>query len=304
MNYISNFQYKIGASILRFLLGFFILKDFIIYTVNIKYLFNNKGIVSYETYLDIIKYYKFNFFHFDFTNINVIHFFLILGIICSILLMLGIMQRVSALILFVLLFVFKIRNIYLLDGADNVISVLLPFFIFVNTFSFIDKYENFKINFLQKNNLINIDNVISKYFSFAIMIQICFIYFFAALHKLQGEVWQNGTAIYYILNSNDFSPTILNQFITKFLFTVKFLTWFTIFFQITFPVFVWFPKLKKPYIVLGVILHLGIFFMMKIDNFSFIMIASFSIFINNSFYTKNHSRPIKNYFEDFNLVFY
>lgn len=98
---------------------------------------------------------------------------------------------------------------------------------------------------MQKLNLIKIDGIISKYFTYAIMIQICFIYFFAGLHKLQGEVWVDGTALYYILNSNDFSPTILNQFITKSLVVVKFLTWFTIFFQLTFPILIWIPKLRK-----------------------------------------------------------
>ncbi|QTE21836.1 HTTM domain-containing protein [Polaribacter cellanae] len=280
-------KYKIGASILRFLIGFFIFKDFIVYAINSKYLFNQKGIISYETYIDIINYFGFKYFFFDFTNNTVIYLYLFLGIIFSLLLTLGVLQRFSVIVLFVLLFVFKIRNIYLLDGADNVISVMLPFFLFVNTFSFSEKYEKLKQKILQRKNLLKIDGVLSKYFSYAIMIQICFIYFFAGLHKLQGEVWQNGTALYYILNSNDFSPTILNQFITSSLLVVKLLTWFTIFFQLTFPILVWIPKLRKPYIILGIILHLGIFFMMKIDNFSFVMISCYAIFFNNDFYTKN-----------------
>jgi hypothetical protein len=280
-------KYKVGASILRFLLGFFIFKDFIIYAINQKYLFNDEGIVSYGTYLDIISYYNFNFYSFDFLDKYVIFLFLIIGIIFSISFMLGILQRFSVIVLFILLFVFKIRNIYLLDGSDNVISVLLPFFLFINTFSFSEKYEKLKQDFLQKTNLLKIDDIVSKYFSYAIMVQICIIYFFAGLHKLQGEVWQDGTALYYILNSNDFSPTFLNQFITNSLIVVKFLTWFTIFFQLTFPFLVWLHKFRKLYIILGIFLHLGIFFMMKIDNFSFIMISCYAIFVSHNYYIKN-----------------
>lgn len=281
-----NNQYKIGASILRFLIGFFILKDFFVFFVNRNFLFDKNGIVSYETYLDIINYYNFNLLNIDFTNKNKVIIFLSIGILFSVFFMIGILQRISVIILYLLLFIFKIRNIYLLDGADNVISVILPFFLFINTYSLISKYEIIKNKILCKFRLYKINNLLSYYFSLAIMVQICIIYFFAGLHKLQGDVWRNGTALYYVLNSNDFSPTIFNQYITKSLFIVKLLTWFTIFFQLTFPFFVWFKKSQKLYILLGVILHIGIFFMMKIDNFSFILISCYSIFLSNSIYNK------------------
>lgn len=68
-------------------------------------------------------------------------------------------------------------------------------FLFVNTFSFSKKYEELKQNILQKFNLIKIDDIVSKYFTYAVMFQICFIYLFAGFHKLQGEVWVDGTAL-------------------------------------------------------------------------------------------------------------
>lgn len=281
-----NYRFKIGATILRFLLGFFLFKDFIIFTTNKKYLFNSSGIVSYETYQDIINYYNLHLFNINFNYELNISIFLFLGIIFSFLFLLGFLQQISALIIFILLFIFKIRNIYLLDGADNVISVILPFYFFINTYSFSKKYDQIIDGLLNRFKLSKFARIISFYGAIGIMIQISIIYFFAGLHKLDGETWRNGTALYYILNSNDFSPSLLNAYISRSLVLIKFLSWFTIFFQLSFPILIWFKKFKKIYIILGIFLHLGIFILMKIDNFSFVLISCYAIFFNNKFYRR------------------
>jgi len=235
---------KIGASILRFLIGFLIFKDFLIYLVNKNFLFDNKGIVSYNTYLDIIQYYRLEWLYIDFTNKTNVIIFCLLGVLFSFLFMIGIFQKISTLVLFFLLFVFKIRDLYLLDGADNVILVLLPFFLFINTYSFSQKYNLLKNKYFINRNE-TIINLFSKYFLMAIVVQLCIVYFFSGLHKLQGEVWRDGTALYYILNSDDFSPTAFNSFFTSFLWLVKLCSWTTIVFQLTFPIFVFIEKTKK-----------------------------------------------------------
>jgi len=274
---------KIGASVLRFLIGFLLFKDFLIYFINRSFLFDNKGIVSYNTYLDIVNYYKLGWLYIDFLNQINVNIFCCLGVLFSFLFMIGIFQKISAVILFFLLFVFKIRNLYLLDGADNVILVLLPFFLFINTYSFSQKYNFLKNKyFVNKNNAVV--NLFSKYFLTAITIQLCIVYFFSGLHKLQGGVWRDGTALYYILNSDDFSPTKFNYFFTNYLWLVKLCSWTTIVFQLTFPIFIFIKQTKIWTIMIGVLLHIGIFFMMKIDNFSLLMISCYAIFFNDNQY--------------------
>ncbi len=277
----TYYCYKEGATVLRFTLGFFLLKDFIIFTTNRKYLFDSHGIVSIETYQDIINYYDLQLFNINFNYELNISLFLIFGLLCSFLFMLGFLQRISAFAIFILLFIFKIRNIYLLDGADNVISVILPFYFFIQTYSFSKKYDHFIDTVFDRLKLSKFISTISYYSTIGIMIQICIIYFFSGLHKLEGETWRNGTALYYILNSNDFSPSFLNRYITQSLLLIKFLTWFTIFFQISFSILIWLKKTKNAYIFLGISLHLGIFILMKIDNFSFVLISCYSVFLNN-----------------------
>lgn len=288
-----NYNYKFGATILRYLLGFSILKDFVSFAYYKKYLFYKTSIVSENLYLDIIDYFKIDYLYIDFNNQNTVNLYLLFSIALSICFMLGILVKFSVIGLFFSVFLLKIRNLYLMDGADNVISAVLPFFFFIETISFSDKYQSFKQSFFNRYLVYKeVLMISSKLFSYAIMIQVCIIYLFSGIHKLHGETWINGTALYYILNSDDFSPSHFNQLFTQSLILVKVATWFTIFFQLTFPFLIWYKPFKKIYIILGIILHISIFIMMKIDNFSFVMIAIYSIFINNQQYI-NFSNPFK-----------
>ncbi|ADX67056.1 HTTM domain-containing protein [Weeksella virosa] len=273
---------KTGILLLRVLIGLSILKDFFAFFHNKNFLFNNNGIVSYETYQDIMNYYKLDFLNVDFNNSFNVSVFCILGIIFSITFILGIFPRISALLLFFLLLIFKFRNIYLMDGGDNIITAVLPLFLFIKSESLIEGYNKLKERLGLNNNFYI--NQTHKLFVLGIMIQICIVYFFAGLHKLHGEVWLNGTALYFVLNSGDFSAYSINEYITRFPILVCFLTWFTIAFQLSFPFVVWILKTRKVVLLIGILLHIGIFLMMRIDNFSFIMLACYTIFFTDSEY--------------------
>lgn len=273
---------RIGATILRVILSFLILKDFIISFNNREYLFDDKGIVSYDIYLSIVNYFNIDWIYIDFNNPLFVKLFCIFGIIFSVLFFIGIFKRFSALILFFLLFLFKIRNIYMVDGGDNVILVILPFMVFVQSYSFIERYDDF-INRFTKG-IKSVLNTLSRYFVFAIIIQICIIYLFASMHKLQGLVWRDGTALYYILNSYDFKVSFLNEWISESIFLIKLLTWTTIIFQFTFPFLIWFRNTKNIIVLLGIFFHIGIFLLMRVDNFSFIMIACYAILFSDEEY--------------------
>lgn len=284
----NKFNREIGATILRAVLGFLILKDFIIYFNNRDYLFDKNGIVSYRTYTDITNYLKSDWLYIDFNNENNITLFLIIGIIFSLFLFLGFLKKLSAIVLFLLLLIFKHRNIYLLDGGDNVIWILLPFMSFIDSYSFSKGYDNLinKISVKFKSYSI----IMSKYFSFAIIIQLCIIYFFASLHKLQGEVWLNGTALYYVLKSEDFNASFINNLIAQSTYLVAFLTWITIIFQFAFPFLIWNKKTKLKIILIGIFFHIGIFILLRVDNFSFIMIGVYAILLYDNEYLNLFSK--------------
>ncbi|MCS4240137.1 hypothetical protein M2306_001806 [Myroides gitamensis] len=271
-----------GIILLRILIGLSLMKDFITYYTHRNFIFDNNGIVSYETYQDIVQYYNLQLLNIDFNQPSHVFIFCLVGFLCSLTFTLGLFPRISAILLFFLLFIFKFRNIYLLDGGDNIITALLPFFFFISSKSLCKPYikivEKIGIEsnyYLKKLTAVAI---------FGIMIQICIVYFFAGLHKLQGEVWLDGTALYYILNTSDFSAYAVNDYITQFPMLVYALTWSTIVFQLLFPIFVWFNSTRKIVLLIGILLHLGILVFMRIDNFSFIMLACYAVFFTDQEY--------------------
>lgn len=271
-----------GVILLRVFLGLALLKDFITYFSNRSFLFDKNGIVSYETYQDIINYYDLQGLNIDFTQPHNGVFFCLVGVFFSLTFTLGIFSRTSAFFLFFLSFIFKFRNIFLLDGGDNIVMVILPFFFFIQSKSLCSLYNTYLEKWGIKDNYYL--RTLHKFAILGIMIQICFIYLFAGLHKLQGEVWRDGTALYYILNSSDFSAYSFNEYLTSFPFIVYGLTWFTIAFQLLFPLLVWFNKTKLSVLFLGILLHLGILIFMRIDNFSFIMLACYAVFFTDQEY--------------------
>ncbi|MGQ8870373.1 HTTM domain-containing protein [Myroides sp. TSA_177.3] len=271
-----------GIILLRILIGLSLMKDFITYYTHRNFIFDNNGIVSYETYQDLVHYYNLELLHIDFNQPSHVFLFCLLGFLCSLTFTLGMLPRISAILLFFLLFIFKFRNIYLLDGGDNIITAILPFFFFISSKSLCKPYTKIveKIGIESNYYLKKLTTVAT----FGIMIQICIVYVFAGLHKLQGEVWLDGTALYYILNTSDFSAYAVNDYITQFPLLVYALTWSTIVFQLLFPIFVWFNSTRKIILLIGILLHLGILVFMRIDNFSFIMLACYAVFFTDQEY--------------------
>ncbi|MGY5386476.1 hypothetical protein [Bacillus spizizenii] len=108
-----------------------------------------------------------------------------------------------------------------------------------------------------------------------------------------GELWQNGTAIYYILQVQEFNLPWISDIIISSDFLIVFSTYFTILLQVAFP-FLLFNKVTK-YIalILLITLHLGIAVVMGLITFSLTIIVIDAILISDKDY-KNIYNYIRN----------
>jgi hypothetical protein len=55
-----------------------------------------------------------------------------------------------------------------------------------------------------------------------------------------------------------------------------------LFWEIYFPVLVWQPKVRKPMLFFGVLLHIGIFLFMNLPSFGFMMISLYVLFLKKA----------------------
>ena len=180
----------------------------------------------------------------------------------------------SLLLCFVVLAI-DFRNIGLLDGSDGVMLTTFPFFIMSYIFE-LGQGKAYTYSALLNRWQPQINKVlhtISFYATIGFMIQICFIYFFTAFHKYETEMWQQGIALYYVLRINEFSFTDWNIPLSQNELFVKFSTYFTLIWEFTFPLFIWFKRTKWLVILAGIGFHIGIYILMRIDDFSWIKIG-------------------------------
>lgn len=105
-----------------------------------------------------------------------------------------------------------------------------------------------------------------------IQIQVSVIYLWTVWHKLKGETWLDGTAVYYATRLEDLTnftiPFLLNS-----LFFLKLMTWGTLLVEFSLGFFIWFKKWRRPIIITGIVFHLGIQYFMSIPFFELFMIA-------------------------------
>ncbi|MEJ5049622.1 hypothetical protein WH221_07265 [Chryseobacterium culicis] len=103
-------------------------------------------------------------------------------------------------------------------------------------------------------------------------IHVSIVYFFAGFDKIIGTNWWNGENIWKAINlpfaTNTYDITFLGHF--PILLTVFGLL--TVILELTYPFFVWQPKISKYWIYLTILMHVGIAFILNLYFFSSIMI--------------------------------
>jgi len=115
--------------------------------------------------------------------------------------------------------------------------------------------------------------------------QMCVIYGAAALWKAQGSVWENGTAIYYVLHIDWFRVWPgLSDAVAGHPTVIAIVAYVTVFAQIGFPFAIFSKRLKYALLVLLLGMHLSIAVLLGIPVFSAAMIIGDSVFLPDAFW--------------------
>lgn len=114
--------------------------------------------------------------------------------------------------------------------------------------------------------------------------EVCVIYGAAGMYKIQGEYWQDGTAMHYVMNLEYFSPWPgLSHSLPADSATGVFISYLTVFVQIGF-VFLLFAKRAK-YVAIVILLgmHFGIAILFGLPAFSASMSIGDALFLPTAF---------------------
>jgi hypothetical protein len=162
-----------------------------------------------------------------------------------------------------------------LNGGDNLLKFAMLYMVFA------DSYQYFSINQLKINKefLQKISNVCTNLARVSICMHLCLAYALSAFHKVHADVWFNGIATYYTLSLERFQGTPYNLILAKNGFFVTITTYLTLITEMYFPVLIWFKKTRWLMMVLGLMLHSGIFVFMMIYDFQLIFLSIYGLFI-------------------------
>ncbi|MEU7422229.1 HTTM domain-containing protein [Streptomyces sp. NPDC040750] len=127
-------------------------------------------------------------------------------------------------------------------------------------------------------------NVLHNGALFVIMAEACLIYATAGWYKIQGSRWQDGTAVYYPLHLNYFSPWPgLAELMSSSGTIMMAVTYGTVMVQVAFPFTLFNRRVKNVLLVLMMIEHAAIAVVLGLPFFSLAMIAADAVFLPTSF---------------------
>jgi predicted DCC family thiol-disulfide oxidoreductase YuxK len=115
-----------------------------------------------------------------------------------------------------------------------------------------------------------------------IAFQVCVIYATAGLTKVQGSMWQDGSAMGYILQLHWFQPWPgLDSWLLGHALMLTLIGYVTVFVQVGFPFAVFSPRLKYPSLVVLCGMHLSIAVVLGLPFFSLFMLVGDAVFLSD-----------------------
>ncbi len=181
---------------------------------------------------------------------------IIVQIIGALGLLLGYNTRFSTLLALVPYFLLHERMGGILDGGDNITQIVLIYMLLLLPYRAKFSSGEFQV-WLHNLGVL------------AIALQLVIVYFVAGLEKAYGDWWQQGVAMYYITQVQWFTLPGANELFTN-PWLVTIVTYGTMIFEVMFPTAI-ISRIKIPWLVCGVLMHIGIAVIMGMIPFATIM---------------------------------
>jgi hypothetical protein len=115
-----------------------------------------------------------------------------------------------------------------------------------------------------------------------IQIQMCVIYLFGGIGKMRGELWWDGSAVWFAAANLEYQSVSLTWLVHQ-PWLIALLTHITVFWETFYPVLIW-PRLTRPiFLALAVAVHGGIAIFLGMPTFGLAMIIGNMAFIPPEF---------------------
>ena len=214
---------------------------------------------------------------------------MILLAIAAFALCIGFGTRIATLICWALVISMHVRMPFVLNGGDTLLRGML----FWSLFLPLGKVWSIDAKLFQKKASHRPGSSCFSMATVAIILQICFLYWFAGIAKLNA-IWFSGDAIQYALQINMLTKTFGTNLLEHPI-QLRLITHFTPFVELLAPLLLFLPW-KNDRIRLLLILafwsfHVGIWFCISVGLFSLMSMISWSVLIPSSFWDRFSNLP-------------
>lgn len=263
----------IVASILRIGFAVLLLIHVSVWMLDGERWFSDNGVLKAATVAHLYKIPYWSVFSISSSN-EFVQFGLWALMIHSVLLLVGCWSRLQAACIFFWLVSFQHRNPLICDGEDTLFRLFAFFFIFLP----LDYAWSITHRFRRPTRP---DRDRSSAWGLRlIQIQMTAIYLSAGYSKLQGATWQDGSAMFYVFQMEDYmGRSGFTEWALDFPWVLRCLTWTAISIELVLPFALWFKRTRQFAIVVGIVFHLSIELTMNLFLFEWLMILGLLSFL-------------------------
>lgn len=207
-----------------------------------------------------------------------------LGLLAALAVTLGVGGRAVLAAHGVLLWSLYERQSAFLDGGDNLAQLVIPMLLLTNCyqhFSFSSGFADRVIGRIPES-VRCLGVPLHNLGVAAIAIQMCLVYVVSGLYKVQGEVWQDGTALFYIMRVPEFELPGVSSLVYGNDVLVFLGTYATTLFLVYFPMGILVPRLRPWTAAASIAFHVSIGVLMGLTAFALTMIACDLIFLSSA----------------------
>ncbi|MEV6655301.1 HTTM domain-containing protein [Streptomyces sp. NPDC051219] len=204
------------------------------------------------------------------------------GALIALAVTLGVGGRVGLALHWVFLWSVYQRQFAIIDGGDNLAYLVIPMLMLTrcyDRFSFSTGAAGLLVRRLP-GGVRALSTPVHNLGVLAIATQICLVYMVSGLYKVQGDVWQDGTALFYILRIPEFTWPGVSDLVYDSDLLVYLGTYASVLFQVYFPLSILVPRLRAWAALASIGFHLSIGALMGLTSFALTMIACDLIFLS------------------------
>lgn len=233
-----------------------------------------EAITSLETVREQFSYPHLNLFHFFQGRIEVVYMIFAVYIISLLFALIGFYTRYALTLVFVCLTSLHQRNIWLLGSSELVMRIVTLLLIFSPC------AHAYSLDVIRKKreSFWGVGTKYSPWVLRLLQIQLSIIYLWTVWHKLKGDDWLDGSAVYYATRLNSMKNIPVPYLLDSVLF-LKLSTWGTLVIEFCLGSLIWFKESRWPLIISGILFHLIIEVLMAIPFFEITMILMLLLFI-------------------------